>query len=221
MKLDRKHLLIIGGGVALVLIYLYYRNSQSSSSATDTGTSDTLGAVSTDPYSGYDPNAAGGGVDTSGLETTSGEASDISGLQSQVSSEQAQETSDVSGINASIAGLGGEIDALGTYLEYATPAQQSTQAAVAAGKKKAPYGGLHGKVVGPGGGYIKLPGNNDIYVGASGKHVTAKQAGIKLKSESRTSTKTNNASHGHTNANHPKGTAGHAVAQRSHKARKA
>lgn len=43
-----------------------------------------------------------------------------------------------------------------------------------------PYGGLTGKKVGPGGGYIKIPGTKPpLYVGAQGQIKTAKQAGIK------------------------------------------
>lgn len=96
MKLDRKHLIIIGGGVALLAIMLYMRSRSSKPAPV----SDTMGTT--------DSGAAQAGGDAQ--QAAANEASDVAALQAQLAAQQGQEASDIAALHGDVSAVSSAVD---------------------------------------------------------------------------------------------------------------
>lgn len=206
-KMNKKTMIIIGAGVAAVLLVMYLRSrSASSTSPTDTlGTTDANGDPSGSGYADL-----GGQLQ----QSDANEASDVASLSGQLQAAQAQEASDIAGLNAQFAGLSAigadPTSPSGPVTNPTSPQPRMsvlTRAAKAAGVIAAPFGAK--APTGTPAGYkdVGLGGGNWGYAPTTNRRPAQHQKTGQTKTRPVTN---------HQNGNHPAGTAGHAVAPRSH-----
>lgn len=187
MKVDKKQqkqiAIVAGAALALYLLYRWYASR--SAGGTSTGSSTPATDTAASDY------AALAGQQQSDAAALQGQNSQ---LQSMLTGQGTQEQSDVAALTAGLTGLGtqqaafaGTIDQLGSVVQglqgdYAGLTAPSTAAAATgtvASARTPTFGGVAGKIVGPGGGYRKIPGTTNTYIGKNGKVVSGSAIGIK------------------------------------------
>lgn len=214
--MNRKQLLIGGGvAVALIVAYIWYRNHQAGAASSGGAPVDSTGATSSQEASDY--------ATLAGMlqQQQAQEASDFASVQSAEAGfvSAAQEQADIGNVTGQLGGITGQIGTLA--------GQVATLANIPAGPAGAP---------GPPGtpGQVTIP-NIVPFVSKEIRQILAgqKKDTTAVRTQQKKTGQTKRATTGphpvnvgvqgassHVSGNHPAGTAGHAVAQRSHGSKK-